>query len=92
MKHTKGPWVLDDMGDRWDLITNSDHPSGPTWIAKIISGYDGDEENARLIKCAPKLLNTLKIAVEVMKDNNIDESMAGEFEIFTDVIKEAEGE
>ena len=56
MKHTPGPWQIDDMGDSFDVITNSDHPLGPTWIAKVISGYDGDIENAKLIAAAPTLL------------------------------------
>ena len=34
-----------------------------------------------------ELLNGLRKAVEVMKDERIDEAMAGEFEIFTDLLE-----
>ena len=37
-----------------------------------------------------QVLKALKLAVTVMEDNYIDESMAGEFETFIDAIKLAE--
>lgn len=34
-----------------------------------------------------QLYEALKMAVEALKDNDIDESMAGEFEILTDALE-----
>ena len=48
-------------------------------------------ETGRLFAAAAELLAALKKAVEVMRDNGIDESMAGEFDTFTDAIRKAEG-
>lgn len=39
---------------------------------------------------ASKLLAALHIAVRALRDNDIDEAMAGEFEILTDAIAQAE--
>ena len=36
---------------------------------------------------AEGLYEALKMAVEVLRDNDIDESMAGEFEILTDALE-----
>ena len=52
MKHTPGPWTLSDEGTHWDLLSDK---RTNDWIAKIISGYDRDEANARLIVVAPKM-------------------------------------
>ena len=62
--HTPAPWILDDLGDKWDLITETKNPHGPSWIAEIISGYDGDEANAKLIAAAPELLEACKAMAE----------------------------
>lgn len=37
-----------------------------------------------------ELLEALKIAVQAMRDNDIDEMMSGEFEILTDAIDAAQ--
>jgi hypothetical protein len=50
-----------------------------------------DEGNAALLLAAPELLAALKKAVMVMQDYDIDEHLAGEFEVFTDAIAKAEG-
>lgn len=52
---------------------------------------DDHEDDARLMARSQDLLAALEVAVQVMRDHNIDESMAGEFEIFTDVIAAAKG-
>lgn len=52
------------------------------WIAIL-----NDKERV----CA-ELLEALERAVRVMQDQNIDESLAGEFEQFTDAIAKAKGE
>jgi hypothetical protein len=49
------------------------------------------EGNAALILAAPELLKALRHAVMVMEEYDIDEHLAGEFEIFTDAIAKAEG-
>jgi len=49
------------------------------------------EANARLIAAAAELLAALRMAVRVKQDNNLDEALAGEFDIFTDAIAKAEG-
>ena len=45
--------------------------------------------NARLIAAAPDLLAALEMAVACLKDHNLDELMAGEFEILEDAIAKA---
>jgi hypothetical protein len=50
-----------------------------------------NNEISKLTEQRDELLAALKVAVEVMRDNGIDESMAGEFEVFTDAISKAEG-
>jgi hypothetical protein len=44
-----------------------------------------------LVAAAPELLAALKLAAAAIRDNDLDESMAGEFEIITDAIAKAEG-
>ena len=50
-----------------------------------------DNEDLRMFAASQDLLDALKMAIKVMKDYNIDEIMAGEFEIFTDAVAKAEG-
>lgn len=80
MKHTRGPWEV-----RGQEIYGNE-PNG--YICK----WSGRSANASLIAAAPELLEALKMAVAVMQNNNIDESMAGKFEVFTDAINKAKGE
>ena len=47
--------------------------------------------NAKLISAAPDLLVALEIAVDQLRHHDIDESMAGEFEILTDAVDKAKG-
>ncbi len=54
-------------------------------------GHTLDNAVIPLIAAAPDLLSALLLAVRVMQDNGIDESMAGEFDVFTDAIAKAEG-
>lgn len=44
-----------------------------------------------LMVAAPELLAALKLAVDIMQEHGIDESMSGEFTTFTDAITQAEG-
>lgn len=98
--HTPGPWKVGGVDDL--CVTPSDSTDERIcvcWDPRPTEIEDGglenhDDEiraNARLIAAAPELLAALKVAVKVMQDNDLDESMAGEFEIFTDAINKAEG-
>lgn len=49
-------------------------------------------EIGRLDSVNADLLAALEMAVAALRDNDIDESMAGEFEILTDAIARAKGE
>ena len=83
MKHTPGPWhVIHDYPEY--TIDSKLHN-----IASCSPHPPGYEQNARLIAAAPELLEALTMAVSVIQDNNLDESMAGEFEILTDAIAKA---
>jgi len=89
MSHTPGPWVNDSSHSEWGKNVVW---AGDVVIAHVVDDqHDNADANARLIAAAPELLAALKMAVRVMQDNDIDESMAGEFEIWTDAIAKAEG-
>lgn len=101
-KHTPGPWVVSigppehvkyEMhktriipgGERDFIIATAEYGTyGPPMVGEA-------DANARLIAAAPELLEALKAAVRVMKDQNLDEALAGEFEIFEDAIAKAVG-
>lgn len=55
-----------------------------------IEGHTG-EEVANLIAALPSLVRALKVAADVMRNNYLNESLASEFDIFTDAIDRAEG-
>lgn len=87
MDHTPGPWDF----AAGDLTVSANRLADE--ITKTL-GSNADSEQAanfRLLECAPDLLAALKLAVRVLKDNDIDEAMAGEFELLTDAIAKAEG-
>lgn len=87
-RHTHGPWAYAS-----GAVCQTD---GAGTIAK--RGSDNrippvqKDANMRLIAAAPELLEALRMAVRVIRDNELDESMAGEFEILTDAITKATGE
>jgi hypothetical protein len=88
MSHTPGPWRQ-----------HSEHPE--RIILNGSAGYEvrhaWDEDcrpnpaDVRLIAAAPELLAALKFAANVIQHHEIDEWLAGEFEIITDAIAKAEG-
>ncbi len=90
--HTPGPWKVNSSWSN-DLGVVADD----RLVAMVTNDEDrpiDDAEqlaNARIMAAAPELLAALKLAVRVMQDNGIDESMAGEFDVFTDAIAKAEG-
>ena len=45
------------------------------------------EENKKLLQEKIQLIEALEMAKNALEDNNIDESMAGEFEIITDALE-----
>jgi hypothetical protein len=59
------------------------------WIGWM--NRDASSGDRALIGAAPELLAALKLAAAAIRDNDLDESMAGEFEIITDAIAKAEG-
>jgi hypothetical protein len=95
MTHTPGPWhsggmtvyadkPCDLLGVAWKEVATGRCPA---------SNWSDQEShaNVRLIAAAPELLAALRTAVRVMQDNNLDEALGGEFDIFTDAIAKAEG-
>ena len=61
MKHTKGPWKIDASFGETEIVSDL------ACIAKI-TGLQIDA-NAQLIAAAPELLEALKLAFEMHKDN-----------------------
>lgn len=102
-----GSWTVDAFGLDIENACNclrKGHGTEGEWTAVAVSfgpeDPDGEgqdhvaychPDNAALIAAAPDLLVALKMAVSALEDNDIDESMAGEFEILTDAIAKAEG-
>jgi len=100
--HTPGPWlaynsdngrILKHWRIKGDCVRNEPAFAIIDSGGKISPEYEA--ANARLIvravNCHEELLEALKIAVKALKDHDIDESMAGEFEILTDAVEKAEG-
>lgn len=83
-KHTPGPWTLLPDNNGWTL-----HANGRDITTEA---FDCTDDDARLIAAAPDLLDALKLARRALEDNDIDEMMAGEFEIITDAIVKATGD
>lgn len=90
---TKGEWSC-DYGD-YSIFCDTGAE-----IAQVVRGAHDDggvipddemEGNLNLLAAAPELLAALKLAAAAIRDNDLDESMAGEFEIITDAIAKAEG-
>jgi len=100
MKHTPTPWEVndDDSGiigtwgpdeDDWGLICATDYaisssvpeeqrPANAAFIVKACNAHD-------------ELVEALKTAIQVMKDNEIDTMLSSEFDVlFEDVIAEVE--
>lgn len=93
--HTPGPWYQHSARIERIIVNGSCvyEVRDTTTDGGFAGNGDGlpNPKDVRLMAAAPELLAALKKAVQVMQDNDIDESMAGEFEIFTDVIAKAEG-
>ena len=86
--HTPGPWEPNSgtASKRYVL-------SGAGYVIAEVPldrNYKHQAEaNARLIAAAPDLLEALEMAIRALQDHDIDESMAGEFEILTDAFARA---
>jgi hypothetical protein len=93
IEHTPGPWQLtagrtiETGSGEFYLTYESNDNGGRKWRGTFVEL----DNNSRLVSAAPELLAALKVAIQVMQDNYIDESMAGEFELFTDAVNKAEG-
>jgi hypothetical protein len=66
MKHTKGPWKIDEYGD----ISSSRG-------IKVVIDENMKKANARLIASAPDLLEACKFTLTCIKENWSDLSNAG---------------
>lgn len=93
-KHTIGPWHVgyDTCNDRALCVAGPNCMETHTCVCKVAPGdniNDEDRANAKLIAAAPELLAALKTAIKVMQDQNLDEALAGEFELFTDAVNKA---
>jgi hypothetical protein len=98
MSHTPGPWAVQPVKGSFQVPFHIVSEDG-----KPVAYCEGQQlrpdrtsvgearANARLIAAAPEMLAALRTAVRVMQDNNLDEALAGEFDIFTDAIAKAEG-
>jgi hypothetical protein len=65
-KHTPGPWVIEQNGPAFDLLT-ADHADHFAIIVGMTSNGTGElEANARLIAAAPDLLAACKAAKRYM--------------------------
>lgn len=90
--YTAGPWLVSEGCPDHGIVSR---------CGKLVAMVTTDEDcpveegerlaNARLVAAAPQLLEALEVAVDVMRDNHIDESMASEFDRFTDAIAAAGG-
>ena len=94
--HTPGPWEHFPPEGNYKLRSGGHIDGNGTHKVPVCEiGWQDNtatsEANAHLITASPELLKALQTAVHVMQDNNIDEAMAGEFEIFTDAIAKATG-
>ena len=94
-KFTPGPWYVNQLTPHKQIkesmcIASDEGPI--TFMSTVSINYiDTLWANARLIAAAPELYEALSMAIEAMRDHNIDESMAGEFEILTDALAKVEG-
>lgn len=98
MKHTPTTWTWGFNESKADSPPNVEilDTEGVAIIALCHDDYGREEANAAFIVLAcnnhDKLVEALKKAIEVMKDNEIDTMLSGEFDVlFEDVIAEAEG-
>ena len=98
-RFTPGPWRVSKSS--MATVQRIDNPlichGGSNIFSPLIAEIYSDggrlpaKANARLIAAAPELYEALSMAIEAMRDHNIDESMAGEFEILTDALAKVEG-
>ena len=71
MSHTPGPWAYD--ADSCEVFgTTEDRSCG--WVAKVVGGDSNDcrlpdderVANARLVACAPEMLDALRMAADAL--------------------------
>ena len=105
MKHTPGPWCavpywpkdepVDEPGEwricqpdrfgRLAVLTVEQNIREP-WKTQE---RESQAANARLIAAAPELLDALQLAARVLRDRDLDEYLAGEYQIIEDAIAKA---
>ena len=89
--YTPGPWFVNGpFDDESDLFIRA-HIDGDSYdIANTGCDETGQAAaNAQLISAVTDIFEALQVAVTVMRDNNIDEELSGEFEQFTDALTKA---
>ena len=90
-EHTPGPWKIDEA-ENLPLAIIQDNEDGIGICEIEFPGSTEAYANAYLIAAAPELLKALEMAVRFMQDEDLDEALSGEFEIFTDAIAKARRE
>ena len=81
MKHTKGPWIYEQTEstcNKLDLIIKSQKES-IGWV------YSDNEANARLISCAPEMLDSL------IFEAGLDTGDSGAYQRLKNIIEKATG-
>ena len=82
------------LTDKYITCPNGDREGvfeGANYIVRIDGNIERDAEITVKDPANMELLEACKIAVKALMENDIDESMSGEFEIITDAIAKAEG-
>lgn len=96
-KHTPGPWWVTEE-DTFGMGCRAVECDFGDPVCHVETWMDDDVvhpqalANALLIAAAPDLLLALEMAVRALRQHDIDEEMAGEFEVLTDAISKANGE
>lgn len=92
MKHTPGPWFVDQYEDeesRHVITSKPDH----LYVAYTIGGLGKEQEaNASLISAAPDLLEACKRLLDAFYEDPLENDTASAVELAYDAIAKATGE
>jgi len=90
MKHTPGPWIV-SLWENEIFVRALDDENECADICTMTDDEEDMQANARLIAAAPELLEALQLADRVLRDRDLDEYLAGEYQIIEDAIAKAQG-